>query len=505
MINNQPKQPMLDIIETYKRALPPGKLVSLELSPLDRFGLPFWVVTLYPDDGPTNAGSGYGFDSTAALLGAYGELSEVVHANAAMRRMQRVRGSYRELARQHGVRGVVDPLTLCLEAGSPYTPDMPLQWVTVRRYPTNEPVLMPLEWVACQGSDVPGETGWLITLITNGLGAGLRRDDAVGHGLLEVVQRDGNSVHFRALADATELDLSSVQDPETQWLLAYLCQEFVEVIAKVAGTEWELANVYVVGYDHESYPNAAVMTAACGEAAHPDREQALRKALLEFVAARSRLAFSHGLLAPVEQIAGPDYLPQFLKGYRPEGEERRALQAMMAWQGRDLAEMRHMLDRVLRVERSVPFDSLPTSNNPALSERGAVGRLVAERLIADGWDVLVADYTPPDSAVAAVKVIVPGLEVETLSYHRIGERNLQRLLAAGSPLVGVGTPPATAKAVLLTAEAEARLGGPAWLDVAALDRLVGPLYPLYREPGRHTAPLIAAGRLPRPTWLDPLP
>ena len=89
MINNHPKQPMLDIIETYKRALPPGKLVSLELSPLDRFGLPFWVVTLYPDDGPTNAGSGYGFDSTAALLGAYGELSEVVHANAAMRRMQR--------------------------------------------------------------------------------------------------------------------------------------------------------------------------------------------------------------------------------------------------------------------------------------------------------------------------------------------------------------------------------------------------------------------------------
>ena len=41
----------------------------------------------------------------------------------------------------------------------------------------------------------------------------------------------------------------------------------------------------------------------------------------------------------------------------------------------------------------------------------------------------------------------------------------------------------------MTAEAEARLGGPAWLDVTAVDRIVGGLYPLYREPEVHSAPI----------------
>ena len=39
------------------------------------------------------------------------------------------------------------------------------------------------------------------------------------------------------------------------------------------------------------------------------------------------------------------------------------------------------------------------------------------------------------------------------------------------------------------ADAEERLGGPAWLDRAAIDRAVGGLLPLYREPGRHAAPV----------------
>jgi len=41
-------------------------------------------------------------------------------------------------------------------------------------------------------------------------------------------------------------------------------------------------------------------------------------------------------------------------------------------------------------------------------------------------------------------------------------------------------------------EVVARLGGPAWLDRPRVDEVVGELYPLYREPGRHAAPLAAA-------------
>ena len=58
---------------------------------------------------------------------------------------------------------------------------------------------------------------------------------------------------------------------------------------------------------------------------------------------------------------------------------------------------------------------------------------------------------------------------------------------------GLGDPPPGARPILLTEEARDEFGGAAWLDPAAIDRLVGPLYVLYREPGRHSAPLARAG------------
>ena len=54
------------------------------------------------------------------------------------------------------------------------------------------------------------------------------------------------------------------------------------------------------------------------------------------------------------------------------------------------------------------------------------------------------DFTPPGSPAVILKAIVPGLEVETMTYNRIGGRNLRRLLARGSPVAGVGDKPAGA-------------------------------------------------------------
>ena len=39
--------------------------------------------------------------------------------------------------------------------------------------------------------------------------------------------------------------------------------------------------------------------------------------------------------------------------------------------------------------------------------------------------------------------------------------------------------------LIIVSEAEERLGGPAWYSYATAERIVGPLYPLYREPPRH--------------------
>jgi len=475
----------------YRAALPPGNLEGLRIDTIDRVAVPTYQLTYCPACGPMNGANGYGATEAEAMVSSYGELTEVVAAHEALRGMPRRHGSYREMVDRRGPDGVLDPLAACLEAGSPYTPDLPLRWVEARRLATGGPVWVPLEWAACQLNDIgPGD--WLITPITNGLGAGLSREQALCHGLLELMQRDGNNVSFRAMDQGVVVDLDAVADATTTDLLRRLDRAGIDVMVKLASADCGMADLYVVGADRDPRDAEAlppIAMTACGEAADPDRERALRKALLEFVAARARKAFTHGPLAAVARIAPPGYLAPFREGSLV-GEEPRALAAMRDWLRLDHARMRALLDDTVFARRErVPFSSLPTA--PTTDAPAARLRLIAGQLAARGLDPLYLDYSPdPErTGVYAVKVIVPGLDVETMSYNRIGERTLRRLLDRGSPLVGLGAPPPGARAVPLTAEAQARLGGPAWLDVAGVAWVVGELYPLYREPGRHSAPL----------------
>jgi ribosomal protein S12 methylthiotransferase accessory factor len=97
---------------------------------------------------------------------------------------------------------------------------------------------------------------------------------------------------------------TETRDPETRDLLAHLDRHGLEVIVKLAATDFGMANLYVVGYDRnlKEAPHPLALS-ACGEAAHPSRELALRKSLLEYVAARARKLFNHVPLAMIETVA----------------------------------------------------------------------------------------------------------------------------------------------------------------------------------------------------------
>jgi ribosomal protein S12 methylthiotransferase accessory factor len=166
-------------------------------------------------------------------------------------------------------------------------------------------------------------------------------------------------------------------------------------------------------------------------------------------------------------------------------QEPRALAAMTAWADLATDQLDHLLAPLWRRTTEVAYADLPMS---AVTGPADTLALYRERLA--GFDLLVAPARVGDVHVA--KVLVPGLEVETLSYGRIGERVARRLLDRGSDLVGRGVADGgDRQQVRLTPEATERLGGPVWLDVAAVDRTVGELYPLYREPTRHAPQRLA--------------
>lgn len=173
---------------------------------------------------------------------------------------------------------------------------------------------------------------------------------------------------------------------------------------------------------------------ACGEAAHPDRERALAKALREFISARVRKPFCHGSLANVAQIAPRGYLDLF-KPSALRNEDDRALQEMRRWLALDHQQFFDLIREPIFTERErVRFSTLPTVPWTHADDAQTRLDLLQSRLAADGLDIFYVDFTPDGSSVTVLKAIAPGLEVETMTYQRIGGRNLRRLLERGSPL-----------------------------------------------------------------------
>lgn len=487
-----PTVTLADVAATYRACLPPGSLGELRIDPLDRTGIPVVAADWSGPGQPPFSSFGYGTTPEQATVGALGEMAESVLVTAHLARLPRRTATYADLVTELGAERVADPLTLTLPAGGAWSPETSLQWLAMTRWRTGEQVWVPAEFVACRPGDLPGDGppgGWLTTPVTNGLGAGDSVERALSHALLELVQRDGNTVSLRALEQGTLVDCAAIGDPSVRAVLDGLAGVGLVPQVRLASTEFAVV-VHVTARDTDPGAPALAVT-GCGEGAHPDREVAIAKAAQEFAASRVRKVFAHGSLDAVRALDAA-YLDRELARSLPQ-QEQRSLQELAAWSRLSAPDLTRLLDPVVLAERrTVPVDDLPTVPTGSVEDPRALLALVLARL-AD-FDVLVLPVTatgPAGEQVTVVKALVPGLEVETLSYLRIGERVLRRLLDRDSPLVGLGPAGGTRLEVRLPADATARVGGPAWLDEAVVAATVGPLYPLYREPTRHAVPRLA--------------
>jgi ribosomal protein S12 methylthiotransferase accessory factor len=484
--------PVPAVVRAYMDALPPSDWFLFDMSPLDVTGVPAWKVAMFPHDPQTagcemQQGTGYGATPEQAMIAATAECLEEVRARLGFAAVRQVQGSFDELVRERGRDGVADPLELCLPAGSPVDRDTTLSWVEARRWFTDDPVLVPVDVAALTAEQLPAGYRPFTTLITNGLGAGPSREWAAAHGLFECLQRDGNGLLFRAMDAGVQLTFPEPLPPDLQTVMDRVEAAGIDLLPKYATDEFGFTNLFVVGADRSParLPIPIAMTGG-GEACDLDRVAALRKAVLEYAHARARKAFTFGPPELIRKVMPPGYWERVEPRVRRAARETepRQVDAFRRWLSLDGERLRGLLaDPVFTVRSERAFATLPASD---IADPVAKGEEAALRLLAAGLDPLILDFTEPGAAMHAVRVIVPRLEVETMSYHRIGERNAAKLRDRDSPLLRWNAEPtATLRPVRLSREACDRLGGAPLLDTAAVDAKVGALYPLYREPGAH--------------------
>ena len=498
------EQNLSEVLRTFQGAIAGGDAHEFELTPLDRLGIPLWGAFVWADDGDFSDGFGYGAGDLGARVSAWGEVLENYYATKSLRTMPRTAASYAKIIGQ-GERAV-NPIKLCLDAGADYSPDKQIIWTQGFSYPNEEKIWLPLESAAIASGDIADEIApenYLLTPITNGLGAGANTAQGLAHGILEQVQRDGDSATFRAMDEGVKIELDRVENEETRRLLRLLDEKNIEIIAKLAGISCGMAVIYVVGYDREIDDAPFQLSlSACGEAAHPNREIALSKALREYVSSRARKRFMHGSLEDMKRVAPEKYSSRVL-GDEIGGDESRALKSVLEWLKMSRREFFETIKSPLfDVRSTVKFSELPTVSAEEINSPQKMLELLAARMKTENLEIYYADFTPANADYAVVKAIVAGLEVETMSYNRIGRRNLERLLERGkrepkfADLVGIGDAkkPSDALKIHLTKEDEKAFGGAAWLSPSAIERAVGKLYALYREPNGHTTGKILAAK-----------
>lgn len=474
-----------DAVAAYAEVLGrSGRVVDFDISALDNLGVPVTSCSLLVDGLVAHNGNGYGLTTEAARLSGLGELAEGVLAADRVRELRdrERRASFDELVRREGADRVADPATLCLPAGSGWGPGSVIRWVPVVRVRTGEEVWAPLDLVASDPADRDAANEPLVTPVTNGLGAGLDDDRPLAHGILEILQRHTNGLRFRALdARSPEVDPAGIPpNGEVAPLAARFAAEGVEAVFKHAATGFGVCSTYVMGVDADD--SSPIRLTACGEAADPSVDRSLLKALLEHANSRARKAFCFGDRAAARAVADPDYWAAVERGRAGGGGggEPRAVAAMRAWHDLGAERLRALTapDRSRRVGRAA-IQVQPGGSDPT---EGPLARLLGSLA---GHDVLAA--TTRVGEVRVAKVLVTGLEVETLSYGRIGELGAADLLETDLDLVRRADGPSESHPdrVVLTADAEERLGGPVWYSYATAERIVGDRYPLYREPPRH--------------------
>jgi len=357
------------------------------ISGLDCIGLPV-AQACRPNARSVAVSLGKGLDLGAAKASALMESVETWHAERFAGPLWH--GSANELGRRHRL---VDCAAMVQVADSRFAPTLDMLWAAAHPLGSDEPVLVPYETVhAAFVAPYPPGSGCFLAS-TNGLASGNDRDEAVLHGLCELVERDADTL-FQGRPQrwqTARLDPDSVDDPACASAIAHLRSAGLLFALWDITSDLGIAAVWARVAERPEGPGL-VPAPVDGFGCHPVRAIALHRAIAEAAQGRA------GLISGVRDDVAAD-------AYQPMDDP-----AM-------LAPWRRRMEQDPTPRR---FAEMPNIGVTGAAE--AVAAVVA-RLSARGFDeILTIDLAPSDRPYAVVRTIVPGLEPPLHAGYAPGPR-----------------------------------------------------------------------------------
>ncbi|MBN1455437.1 MAG: YcaO-related McrA-glycine thioamidation protein [Methanomicrobia archaeon] len=388
-------------IKRYKRgthrAVPPGETLSrvepklptagvtevTDITGLDRIGIPVFIC-LRPNaaDGAVTVHNGKGTTPEEAQVSAIMEAVERWSAEVGDREL--VVESYARLQKQEQV---VNPGELVLPGYVRDVEDLRIPWVKGYDLLQEESIYVPANAVF---HPLPPryERSKLFRTNTNGLAGGNELEEAIFHGLAEVIERDAWS-----LVEITRDTGPAVQvaDGEIRSLVDKFLNVSVSVLIREITSDVGIPTFAAVS-DDERLRDPALLTIGMGT--HTDASVAIKRAITEV--AQSRLTQIHGA-----RSGSPAAEMNRLMGYE-----------WMRKQNRHWFEVVRDEDFASAAARSLDTDDFLTDITHVLT-----------LLKARGFEqVIVVNLTREAIGVPVVRVIVPGLEQYGVDGDRIGRR-----------------------------------------------------------------------------------
>jgi putative methanogenesis marker protein 1 len=371
--------PPEETLARVSAALPAAGITRVaDITNLDRIGIPvFSSIRPTADTGAVSVYNGKGATPAEARVSAMMEGIERYSAEILDREL--LMAAHHDLI---GRASAIFPGDLILPRNA--DPHQRIPWVAGYDLMSEEEIYVPAHSVF---HPLPPEYPQLFRTNTNGLASGNTREEAVFHGLMEVIERDAWS-----LVEATRNTgprVTGISTGIAADLLGKFAKADVEVHIKDISSDLGIPTIAAVS-DDTLLQDPALLTIGMGS--HTSASIALLRALTEV--AQSRLTQIHGAR---EDTAEADIRKTI--GY----------------------------DRVKRMNRywfaadgEVNFSTIPSfDSDDFLTDI----RFTLDILRKSGIEhVIVVDLTRDEIGVPVVRVIVPGLEVYGMDQERVGGR-----------------------------------------------------------------------------------